>query len=270
MSADDRIEMDEDMAEFWAQVKDRLPGLLGRDGFVSAHPLADPEDIDIFTVWWNQKEEHIASLYHYPRVPTGTENKEKWEYEPCFNLLVDEPGTDGRTLTDVTPKQVANVIEKRAADQVRQHLPGAWTTGDYFEWDESIIADFCDYGCGAKNMSEFVEYVQEQADKALARKALTTMIDLFLFEEVPFTVAVFPSPGMGSIGLPERTVKIRTNRGTAEVTLSTLDGEVLGSVDITMGSRGVSYPFCAMTSLINAAVSGGRSENKTKGNNSGR
>ena len=35
MSADDRIEVDEDMAEFWAEVKDRLPGLLGRDGFVS-------------------------------------------------------------------------------------------------------------------------------------------------------------------------------------------------------------------------------------------
>lgn len=70
MSADDRIEMDEDMAEFWAEVKDRLPGLLGRDGFVSAYPLADPGDVDIFTSWWNQKEEHIASLYHCPRVPT--------------------------------------------------------------------------------------------------------------------------------------------------------------------------------------------------------
>ena len=50
----------------------------------------------------------------------------------------------------------------------------------------------------------------------------------------------------------------KMSEGTAEVTLSTLDGEVLGRVDITMGSRGVSYPFCAMTSLINAAVSGGR------------
>ena len=193
MSADDRIEMDEDMAEFWAEVKDRLPGLLGRDGFVSAYPLADPGDVDIFTSWWNQKEEHIASLYHYPRVPTGAEKKEKWEYEPCFNLLVDEPGTDGRTLTDVTPKQVAEVIEKRAADQVREHLPGAWTTGDYFEWDESIIADFCDYVCEAKNMGEFAEYVQERADKVLARRALTTMIDYLLLEEVPFTVAVFPA-----------------------------------------------------------------------------
>lgn len=45
MSADDRIEMDEDMAEFWAEVKDRLPGLLGRDGFVSAYPLADPDGL---------------------------------------------------------------------------------------------------------------------------------------------------------------------------------------------------------------------------------
>lgn len=270
MSADDRIEMDEDMAEFWAQVKDRLPGLLGRDGFVSAYPLADPGDVDIFTSWWSQKEEHIASLYHYPRVPTGAEKKEKWEYEPCFNLLVDEPGTDGRTLTDVTPKQVANVIEKRAADQVREHLPGAWTTGDYFEWDESIIAGFCDYACEAKNMGEFTEYVQELADKVLARRALTTMVDYFLLEEVPFTVAVSPSLGMSNIGLPERTIKIRTNRGTAEVTLSTLDGEVLGRVDIAMGSRGVSYPFCTMQSLINAAVSGGHSENKRKENDSGR
>ena len=258
MSADDRIEMDEDMAEFWAEVKDRLPGLLGRDGFVSAYPLADPGDVDIFTSWWNQKEEHIASLYHYPRVPTGAEKKEKWEYEPCFNLLVDEPGTDGRTLTDVTPKQVAGVIEKRAADQVREHLPGAWTTGDYFEWDESIIADFCDYGCEAKNMGEFAEYVQERADKVLARRALTTMIDYLLLEEVPFTVAVFPALGMSNINLPERVIKIRTGRGTAKVALSTLEGTNLGDVDITMGSRGVSYPFCAMTGLINAAVSGGR------------
>lgn len=247
MSADDRIEMD----EFWARVKDRLPGLLGRDGFVSAYPLADPGDVDIFTSWWNQKEEHIASLYHYPRVSTGAEKKEKWEYEPCFNLLVDEPGTD------VTPKQVAGVIEKRAADQVRQHLPGAWTTGDYFEWDESIVAGFCE----AKNMGE---YVQERADKVLARRALTTMVDYLLLEEVPFTVAMFPALGMSNINLPERVIKIRTGRGTAKVALSTLEGTNLGDVDITMGSRGVSYPFCAMTGLINAAVSGGRSEEEDR------
>lgn len=47
-------------------------------------------------------------------------------------------------------------------------------------------------------------------------------------------------------------------RGTAKVALSTLEGTNLGDVDITMGSRGVSYPFCTMQSLIHAAVSGGR------------
>lgn len=256
MSADDRIEMDEDMAEFWAEVKDRLPGLLGRDGFVSAYPLADPGDVDIFTVWWNGNEERIASLYMLAKTP-GREDE-----EDRFNLLVDEPGTDGRTLTDVTPKQVAKVIEKRAADQVREHLPGAWTTGDYFEWDESIIADFCDYACKAKNMGEFAEYVQERADKVLARRALTTMVDYLLLEEVPFTVAVFPALGMSNINLPERVIKIRTGRGTAKVALSTLDGTNLGDVGITMGSRGVSYPFCAMQKIIMAATDGGRSEEK--------
>ena len=246
--------MSEGMADFWAEVRECLPGLLKKEGFVSARPSLDPDDIDIFTVWWNGNEERIASLYMLAKTPGREDEEDK------FNLLVVEPGTGGRTLTDVEAKRVAGVIEKRAADQVRQHLPGAWTTGDYFEWDESIIADFCDYACEAKNMGEFAEYVQGQADKVLARRALTTMVDYLLLEEVPFTVAVFPSPspGMSNINLLERVVKIRTNRGTAEVTLSTLDGKSLGGVDITMGARGASYPFCAMTSLINAAVSGGR------------
>ena len=250
--SDDR--MSEGTADFWAEVKDRLPGLLGRDGFVSARPSLDPDDIDIFTVWWNGNEERIASLYMLAKTPGEEDEEDK------FNLLVVEPGTGGRTLTDVEAKQVAGVIEKRAADQVREHLPGVWTTGDYFEWDESIIADFCDYACEAKNMGEFAEYVQERADKVLARRALTTMVDYLLLEEAPFTVAAFPALGMSNINLPERVIKIRTGRGTAKVALFTLDGTSLGDVDITMGSRGVSYPFCAMTGLINAAVSGGRSE----------
>lgn len=244
--------MSEGMADFWAEVKDRLPGLLKKEGFVSARPSLDPDDIDIFTVWWNGNEEPIASLYMLAKTP-GQEDE-----EDRFNLLVVEPGAGGRTLTDVTPKQVAGVIEKRAADQVREHLPGAWTTGDYFEWDESIIADFCDYACEAKNMGEFAEYVQERADKTPARRALTIMVGYLLLEEVFFTVAVSPSLGMSNINLLERVIKIRTGRGTAKVALSTLEGTSLGDVDITMGSRGVSYPFCAMTGLINAAVSGGR------------
>ena len=122
---------------------------------------------------------------------------------------------------------------------------------------KQIIADFCDYACKAKNMGEFAEYVQERADKVLARRALTTMVDYLLLGEVPFTVAVFPALGMSNINLPERVIKIRTGRGTAKVALSTLDGTNLGDVGITMGSRGVSYPFCSMQSLIHAAVSGG-------------
>lgn len=118
MSADDRIEMSEEMAEFWAQVKDRLPGLLKGGGFVSPYPLADPDDIDIFTVWWNGMEEHVASLYQVALPPGGSEE------EPKFNLLVDEPGTDGRTLVGVSPKKVADVIEERAARQVCAHLIG--------------------------------------------------------------------------------------------------------------------------------------------------
>lgn len=56
----------------------------------------------------------------------------------------------------------------------------------------------------------------------------------------------------------ERADKIRTGRGTAKVAMSTLEGTNPGDVDITMGSRGVSYPFRTMQSLIHAAVSGGR------------
>ena len=120
-------------------------------------------------------------------------------------------------------------------------------------------------------MGEFAEYVQERADKALARKALTTMIDLFLFEEVSFTATSFPLFGFSTITLPTGNLRIDTDHGRATVSLYAPDGrDPLGSVDITMGSRGVSYPFCAMTSLINAAVSGGRSENRTKENDSGR
>lgn len=256
MSADDRIEMSEEMADFWAQVRDRLPGLLKGDGFVSAYPLGGPDEVSIFTVWWNGNEEYIASLYQIAWFPTdGRKEKE----EPRFNLLVDEPGTGGRTLANVSPKQVANVIEERAAHQVCAHLFGVWFTGTYFEWGRSIIAAFSDVGCEAKNMGEFTEYVQEQADRALNRRAMTTMVDLLLCEEVPFTVAVFPSHGMSNINLPERTVKTCTSRGRAKVALSTLEGEALGDVDITMGARGVEYPFCAMQELIIAAVQGGQS-----------
>jgi hypothetical protein len=260
MSANDRIEMSEEMANFWAEVKDWLPGPLKQVGFVSVYPLADPDDVDIFTVWWNGMEEHIASLYQVARFPRDGKEDE----EPKFNLLVDEPGTDGRTLAGVDARRVARIITERAADQVRAHLPGTWSTGRDFTQDGAVITMFEDAGSGAKNMGEYTEYVQERADRFLARRAFTTLIDLLLLEEVPFTTASFPSLGMNSINLLERTIKIRTERGRAEAVLSTLEGEALGSVDITMGPRGVSYPFCTMQPLIYDAISGGRSEEENR------
>lgn len=258
MSANDRIEMSEEMADFWAEVKDWLPGPLKRDEFVSARPSLDPDDIDIFTVWWNGMEERIASLYMLAKTPGREDEEDK------FNLLVVEPGTGGRTLAGVDARRVARIITERAADQVRAHLPGEWSTGRDFAQDGTIITMFEDAGSEVKNMGEFVEYVQERADRFLARRALTTLTDLLLIEEVPFTTASFPRLGMSNINLPERTIKIRTERGRAEAVLSTLEGEVLGSVDITMGSRGVSYPFCTMQPLIHAAISGGRSEEENR------
>ena len=112
MSADDRIEMSEEMAEFWAEVKDLLPRMIRRGDFVSALPLGGPDEVNIFTVWWNGNEEYIASLYRVALPLGGGKEKE----EPRFNLLVDEPGTGGRTMTGVAPRQVADVIEKAAAD----------------------------------------------------------------------------------------------------------------------------------------------------------
>ena len=45
MSADDRIEMSEEMAEFWAEVKDLLPRMIRRGDFVSALPLGGPDEV---------------------------------------------------------------------------------------------------------------------------------------------------------------------------------------------------------------------------------
>lgn len=188
MSADDRIEMSEEMAKFWTGVRQELPRPLRKEGFVSAYPLADPDDVDIFTVWRNGMEEHIASLYQVARFSRDRKEDE----EPKFNLLVDEPGTDGRTLASVDAKQAAKIITERAADQVRAHLPGAWSTGRDFVQDGTIITMFEDAGSEVKNMGEYTEYVQERADRFLVRRAFTTLIDLLLLEEVPFTTESFP------------------------------------------------------------------------------
>jgi len=245
--------MSEGMAEFWAEVRDHLPILLQKETFVTVGPSLDPDDIDISTVWWNGNGERIASLYMLAKTPGQEDEEDK------FNLLVVEPGTGGRTLADVDAKRVAGVIAERAADQVRQHLPGAWSTGRDFVQDEAIIATFDDVGSETADMSEFVEYVLRQSDRLLARKALAAVVDLLFCEEVPFTATSFPLLGLSTIALPTRNLRIDTARGRATVSLFALDGrDLLASVDITMGWRGVHYSFCAMEDLIYKATRRGR------------
>lgn len=248
MPADDKVEMSEEIADFWAGVEDALPRLFRRGDFVSASPMGDPDELEIFTMWWNGREEHIATLC----LPAA------WHAdgdEPVFHLALDRPGTDGHILRDVAAKQVADAIVEAAADQVRRHLPGVWSTGPDIEWGEKIIASFDDVGCEAGNLGGFVEYAQREADRALLREATLTVVGLLMHEGVPLSMSSYPLYGYSHVTLADRRIRIDTNRGRAKVTMSDQEnGEPKGTVEITMGSRGVSYPFCAMENLIQDAA----------------
>lgn len=246
MSVDDRTEMSEEMAEFWAEVKDLLPRMIRRGDFVSALPLGGPDEVNIFTVWWNGNEEYIASLYQVVRFPRDGKEEE----EPHFNLLVDEPGTGGRTMTGVTPRQVADVIEKAAADQVRKHLPGAWSSGTVFEWDGAVVASFEDpVNPRPRNFGEFVEYVCGQADKILVRKTSLDLFDHLLFEGVVFSAAA--GGGRVLIEAPGGMIKVKAHGGEASVELN---GEhPHGPIRVTPGGHGIMYSFTAMNDLLYAA-----------------
>lgn len=247
MSADDRVRMSEEMAGFWAQVKDLLPRLFQRGGFVSAHPMGDPDEVEIFTVWWSLREEHIAALC----LPVAWHGDGD---EPAFHLTVDRPGTDGRILRRVTAKQVADAIVEAAADQVRKHLPGVQGTGPDFMWGRENIASFDDAACEAQNLGAFVEYAQRRADRALHREATQAVINLLMREDVPFTMTSYPLYGLGVITLVDRKIRIDTDNGRTVVTSTDLDEEPRRSVEITMGSRGVEYPLRAMEALIRGAA----------------
>lgn len=246
MSADDRIEMSEEMAEFWAEVKDLLPRMIRRGDFVSALPLGGPDEVNIFTVWWNGNEEYIASLYRVALPLGGGKEKE----EPRFNLLVDEPGTGGRTMTGVAPRQVADVIEKAAADQVRKHLPGAWSSGTVFEWDGAVVASFEDpVNPRPRNFGEFVEYVCGQANEILVRKISLDLFDHLLFEGVVFSAAA--GGGRVLITTPGGMIRVKAHGGEASVELN---GEhPHGPIRVTPGGHGITYSFTAMNDLLYAA-----------------
>ena len=244
-----RTEMSEEMADFWAEVRQILPGLLKKEGFVSASPMGDPDEVEIFTVWRGGKEEHIATLCC---TATG-----------AFNLFVDTPGTDTeRVFRDVNPTGAVVVIETEVADQVRKYLPGAergaWPACYPFTWNGVFVASFEDGDDKGANLTEFVEYARREADRALHRGAMLTVVGLLMREDAAFTTTSLPLYGLGAITLADRTVRLDTDNGCTVVTMADMEGEHKGSVKLTMGPNGVSYPYLTMEALIREATGRGR------------
>lgn len=240
-----RTEMSEEMADFWAEVRQILPGLLKKEGFLTAVPVGDPDEVEIFTVWRGGKEEHIATLCC---TAAG-----------AFNFFVDTPGTDAeRVFRDVNPTRVVVIIETEVADQVRKYLPGAergaWPACYPFKWSGVFVASFEDGDDKGANLTEFVEYARREADRALFREAMLAVVGLLMREDATFTTTSLPLYGLGAITLADRTVRIDTNDGRTEVRLSDMDGEPKGSVEISMGPNGVSYPYITMEDLIHKAT----------------
>lgn len=244
-----RTEMSEEMADFWADVRECLPGLLRKEGFVSAAPMGGPDELEIFTVWRGQKEEHIATLCC---TAAG-----------AFNLFVDTPGTDdGRVFRDVSPTRAVVIIETQVADQVRKYLPGAergaWAACYPFTWNGVFVASFEDGDDKGANLTEFVEYVRKEADRALFREAMLAVVGLLMREDATFTTTSLPLYGLGTITLADRTARLDTNDGCTAITVADLDGEHKGTVEITMGPHGVSYPYLTMEELIRETTGRGR------------
>ena len=233
--------MSEEVSDFWAEVRKCLPGLLGRKGFVLATSMGDPDEVEIFSVWQGGKEEHIATL--------------QCSAEGAFNLFVDTPGTDTeRVFRDVSPTRVVVVIETEVADQVRKYLPGsergAWPACYPFTWNGVFVASFEDGDDKGENLTEFVEYVRREADRALFYEAMLTVVGLLMREDAAFTTTSLPLYRLGVITLADRTVRLDTDDGRTTVTAADMEGEHKGSVEISMGPNGAAYPYLTMEELI--------------------
>ena len=237
--------MSEEMADFWTEVRECLPGLLKKEGFVSVAPMGDPDELEIFSMWRGGKEEHLGTLC--------------CSAEGLFNLFVDTPGTDTeRVFRDVSPTGVVVVIETEVADQVRKYLPGAergaWSARHPFTWNGVFVASFEDGDDKGANLTEFVEYARREADRALFCEAMLTVVGLLMREDVAFTTTSLPLYRLGAFTLVDRTVRLDTDDGCTVVTVADMEGEHKGSVKITMGPGGVSYPYLTMESLIREAT----------------
>lgn len=237
--------MSEEMADFWAEVRQILPRLLKKEGFLTASPMGDPDEVEIFSMWRGGKEEHIGTLC--------------CSAEGLFNLFVDTPGTDTeRVFRDVSPTRVVVIIETEVADQVRKYLPGAergaWAACYPFTWNGVFVASFEDGDDKGANLTEFVEYARREADRALFYGAMLTVVGLLMREDVAFTTTSLPLYGLGAITLADRAVRLDTDDGCTVVTVADMEGEHKGSVEISMGPNGVSYPYLTMEELIREAT----------------
>lgn len=131
---------------------------------------------------------------------------------------------------------------------------GAWPACYPFTWNGVFVASFEDGDDKGANLTEFVEYARREADRALYHEAMLTVVGLLMREDVAFTTTSLPLYGLGVFTLVDRTVRLDTDDGRTTVSVADLDGEYKGSVKITMGPNGVSYPYLTMEELIREAT----------------
>ena len=144
----------------------------------------------------------------------------------------------------------------QAEDGIRdRNVTGVQTCAlPIFTWNGVFVASFEDGDDKGANLTEFVEYARREADRALFREAMLTMVGLLMREDATFTTTSLPLYGLGAITLADRTVRLDTDDGCTVVTVADMEGEHKGSVKISMGPNGVSYPYLTMEELIREAT----------------
>lgn len=112
------------------------------------------------------------------------------------------------------------------------------------------VATYHDADDKGANLTDFVGYVRREADRALFRESVLVVAGLLMREDVAFTTTSLPLYRLGAITLVDRTVGLDTDDGCTVVTVADMEGEHKGSVEISMGPNGVSYPYLTMEELI--------------------
>lgn len=183
-------------------------------------------------------------------IKTGTDE--------LIEKIVEALNTDVSPEWNPAPTRAVVIIETEVADQVRKYLPGAergaWAACYPFTWNGVFVASFEDGDDKGENLTEFVEYVRREADRALFHEAMLTVVGLLMREDAAFTTTSLPLYRLGVITLADRTARLDTDDGCTAVTVADMDGEHKGTVKINMGPNGVSYPYLTMEELIREAT----------------